>query len=331
VWILDIRSGKLSQVTYSSIAGIDASTFVEPSLIHYKGFDGLEIPAFLMLPKDAPQDHSLSVILAVHGGPEAQERPQFNPLYQYFVSRGYAVLAPNIRGSSGYGKAYLAMDNGPKRWDALKDLEAAVKWIGEHPSLNGRRVAVFGGSYGGFAVLAMLAHYPNLFAAGIDMFGIADFKTFLANTAPYRRPLRAAEYGDPEKDSDFLDAVSPLKHADNIKSPLMVIQGAMDPRVPQSESEAIANSVRSRGGIVEYVLFPDEGHGIAKLPNRIKAYEAMVAFLDKHVKAMMAGDWTSSLTRDVVRGTDHQEGNHLVRRALFEFKHGEWGRCHDEW
>lgn len=284
VWILDIASSKLKQVTYSSRAGIDATTFVEPSLIKVKSFDGIDIPAFLYLPKNAPQDHSVPVILSVHGGPEGQERPFFTALYQYFVSRGFAVLAPNIRGSTGYGNRYLAMDNGPKRWDALKDLAILTDWIGTHPSLNGKKVAVMGGSYGGFASLAMLVHYPEKYAAGIDMFGIADFKSFLANTAPFRRPLRIAEYGDPVKDSEFLDAISPARHVERIKAPLLVIQGVNDPRVPESESALIVRKVKEKGGVVEYLLFPDEGHGIAKLPNRIKAYESVVAFLNKHLR-----------------------------------------------
>lgn len=283
-WVLDLRSNKLKQVTFSSLAGIDADTFVAPSLIKTKSFDGQEISGFLYLPKNAPQDHSLPMIMVVHGGPEGQERPLFTSLYQYFVSRGFAVLAPNIRGSSGYGKRYLALDNASKRWDALKDIEVFAKWAGTQPAINPKKLAIFGGSYGGFAVLAMLVHYPDTFSAGVDMFGIADFKTFLANTAPFRRPLRIAEYGDPVKDSEFLDAISPARHADNIKAPLMVIQGLNDPRVPESESALIVKKVKDKGGVVEYLLFPDEGHGIAKLPNRIKAYEGVVAFLTRYLK-----------------------------------------------
>jgi dipeptidyl aminopeptidase/acylaminoacyl peptidase len=200
------------------------------------------------------------------------------------VSRGYAVLAPNIRGSAGYGKTYLSLDNGPKRWDALKDLNAALDWVATQPGLDSKRVAIFGGSYGGFAVLAMLAHYPNRFAAGIDMFGVTDFKTFLKNTSPYRRANRAAEYGDPEKDSAYMDAISPALHAGRIRAPLFVLQGSNDPRVPESESAQIVAKVKAAGGAVEYLLFPDEGHGFTKLPNRIKAYESVVAFLDKYMR-----------------------------------------------
>lgn len=227
---------------------------------------------------------SLPVILSVHGGPEDQEQPYYTAYYQYFVSRGYAVLTPNVRGSNGYGKGYLALDNGSKRWDALKDLAAAADWIASQPALSSRKIAIFGASYGGFAVLAMLAHYPDRFAAGIDLYGPADLKSFLATTAPYRRPNRIAEYGDPVRDSAFMDAISPLRHAAGIRAPLLVIQGANDPIVPPSESKQIVETITRNGGVAQLMLIPDEGHGFSKLPNRLKAFEAMIAFLDQHVK-----------------------------------------------
>lgn len=284
VWLLDVPEKRLRQVTQSSRAGIDRSTFVAPTLIRYKTFDGREIPAFFYAPKTGGAGQKLPVILSVHGGPESQEPPIFNPIYQYYVSRGYAVLAPNIRGSRGYGKTYLNLDNGAKRWDALRDLNAAVDWIAAQPTLDGKKVAIAGGSYGGFAVLAMLVHYPDRFAAGVDTVGISDLKTFLANTSAYRRANRMAEYGDPAKDSDFMEAISPAGHVEKIAAPLMVVAGKNDPRVPYTEAEQIVAKVKAKGGVVEYLLFPDEGHGVAKLPNRIKYYEAVVAFLDKYVR-----------------------------------------------
>jgi dipeptidyl aminopeptidase/acylaminoacyl peptidase len=281
VWVLDLPGARADQVTFSSLAGIEPKNFVEPALIRYKTFDAREIPAFLYLPKNPPKDRSLPVLLSIHGGPEIQEQPYFWAFYQYFVRRGYAVLAPNIRGSSGYGKAYLALDNGRKRWDALKDIAAAVDWVGQHPALDNKRVAIFGASYGGFATLAMLTHYPELFACGVDFYGFADFKTFLEHTAPYRRPLRIAEYGDPATDADFFDEISPLRHVGRIKSPLLVVQGANDPIVPASESAKIVENIKAKGGTVKYVLFADEGHGLAKLSNRIQAYTEMARFLDQ--------------------------------------------------
>jgi len=173
------------------------------------------------------------------------------------------------------------LDNGRKRWDALKDIAAAVDWIGRHPALDKKRTAIFGASYGGFATLAMLTHYPDLFACGVDFYGFGDFKTFLEHTAPYRRPLRIAEYGDPEKDADFFDEISPLRHVERIKAPLLVVQGANDPIVPASESEKIVEKIKAKAGMVKYVRFPDEGHGLAKLSNRIQAFEEMARFLDE--------------------------------------------------
>jgi dipeptidyl aminopeptidase/acylaminoacyl peptidase len=317
VWVLDLPTGQARQVTFSSLAGIDPKTFVEPALIRYKTFDGREIPAILYLPKNAPRDHSLPVILSIHGGPEIQEQPYFWAPYQYFVSRGYAVLTPNIRGSSGYGKSYLALDNGRKRWDALKDIAAAVDWIGAHPSLDKKQVVIFGPSYGGFATLAMLAHYPDLFVAGIDFYGFADFKTFLENTAPYRRPLRSAEYGDPVKDADFFDEISPARHVQKIKAPLFVLQGANDPIVPATESEQIVKKIKANGGTVKYLLLPDEGHGLSKLSNRIHVHEEIMRFLDhvlgrkkkerqsvifKHVNVIDATGGPPKSDQDVITG-----------------------------
>jgi dipeptidyl aminopeptidase/acylaminoacyl peptidase len=281
LWVLDLPAPQARRVTFSNLAGLDPRTFVEPELIHYRTFDGREIPAFLYLPQSAPRDRSLPVLLVIHGGPEIEEQPYFWAPYQYFVRRGYAVLTPNIRGSSGYGKTYLALDNGRKRWDALKDIAAAGDWVGTHPSLDRKRVIIFGASYGGFATLAMLAHYPDRFVAGIDFYGFADFQTFLKNTAPYRRPLRIAEYGDPVKDADFFDAISPARHVRKIKAPLFVLQGANDPIVPAAESEQIVKKIKAQGGTVRYLLLPDEGHGLAKLSNRIRAFEEMMRFLDE--------------------------------------------------
>ena len=276
VYVLDLATRRSTRVTHSSQAGIDERTLVVPELIHYPGKDGLGIPAFLYLPKRGGRH---PVILSIHGGPEDQEQPWFTAHYQYFLSRGYAILAPNIRGSTGYGKQYLALDNGAKRWDALADLAAAVAWLRARPDIDGTRIVAFGYSYGGFATLAMLAHYPQLFAGGVDLYGPADLTTFLNRTAAYRRGQRMAEYGDPAKDAAFLDAISPLKHVDKMVAPLLVIQGGNDPIVPPSESQQLVDQLRARGRTVRYLLLPDEGHGFQKQVNQIRAYEEMVTFL----------------------------------------------------
>ncbi len=284
VWIYDQTAKKVNQLTAAPMGGIDPATMVEPTLIKYKSHDGLEIPAFFYLPAGAKKDGSLPVILSVHGGPESQERPWFAKLYQYYLSRGYAILAPNVRGSSGYGKAYMAMDNIQKRPEALEDLVWGVEYLKSSGYVDPKKIAVMGGSYGGYSTLAMLTMYPDLWAAGVDIVGIANFETFLKNTGTWRRKLRESEYGYLDKDLDFMKSISPIYMVDKITAPLMVIQGANDPRVPQIEADQIAEKVKARGGVVEYLLFPDEGHGLAKIPNQIKAYTAAADFLDKYVK-----------------------------------------------
>ncbi len=281
IWVWELEKERLTQVTHSSRAGIPQESFTEPQLVRYKTFDGRKIPAFLYLPQKTGR---FPVIVYIHGGPEAQERVWFDPIFQYFLNRGYAVFAPNVRGSTGYGKAYTHLDDVELREDSVKDIAYGVEYLRTIAQVNPEKIAVMGGSYGGYMVLAALTRYPNLWTAGVDIVGIANFKTFLKNTGAYRRKWRIAEYGDPQKDSELLEKISPINHVDKIKAPLMVIQGANDPRVPQSEAEQIVQAIKERNGVVEYLLFPDEGHGISKLPNRIKAYTAIVDFLDRYLK-----------------------------------------------
>jgi dipeptidyl aminopeptidase/acylaminoacyl peptidase len=283
VWVVDLAARRAARVTYSPQGGVAEDSYALPSTIRYKSFDGRSIPALLFVPKGASPARRAPVIVSVHGGPEDQERPYLTNYYQFLVARGYAVLAPNVRGSTGYGKSYVALDNGALRWDALKDVAAAVRWVRSQPRLDGSKVACWGASYGGFITLAMLVHYPELFRAGVDFYGPADLATFLARTAAYRRPQRIAEYGDPARDSTFMATISPARHANRIQRPLLVIQGANDPIVPPAESEDIVRLVRERGGVAEYLLFPDEGHGLGKEPNYVKAYETMLDFLRRHM------------------------------------------------
>lgn len=284
IYYYDFVTKKVKQITYSSTAGIPLSSFVEPKLVRFKSFDGLEIPGYLYLPKNAKRDSSLPVIVSIHGGPEAQELPRFSALYQFFINNGYAIYAPNIRGSTGYGKTYASLDNTTKRKDAIKDVAMIPEFLKTTGYINPRKIIVYGGSYGGYMTLSAVTFYPDLWAAGVDLVGISNFLTFLKNTGAWRQRHRMAEYGDPEKDAEFLKEISPFYHVERIKAPLMIIQGANDPRVPKSESDQIVESIKSRGGIVEYLVFDDEGHGLAKLKNRIKAYKAVVEFLDKYVK-----------------------------------------------
>jgi len=284
VWLLDLATGSSSQLTLSSRAGIRKSSFVDPELVHYRSFDDLEIPGFLYMPDGAKRDGGCPVIVEVHGGPEGQRRADFNPLFQYLVSCGYALFAPNVRGSAGYGRTYTHLDDVEKRMDSVADLAAGARWLVERGIADPKRIAVMGGSYGGFMVLAALTTYPELWAAGVDIVGIANFVTFLENTGPWRRHLREAEYGSLANDRAFLESISPIHHVDRITAPLFVIHGANDPRVPIGEAEQIVHALSERGVPVEYLRYANEGHGLVKLDNRLDAYPKVAEFLDKHLR-----------------------------------------------
>jgi dipeptidyl aminopeptidase/acylaminoacyl peptidase len=284
VWIYDLQARTLKQVTFSARAGIPQSSFVEPELIHYKTFDERMIPAWYYRPRNAAANGSLPVIVSVHGGPEGQALPSFSAVDQYFLARGYAILVPNVRGSTGYGKTYTHLDDVQKREDSVKDLAAAVDWLKSHGGADPKRIAVMGGSYGGYMVLAAITLYPELWSSAVELFGIANFETNLQRTSGYRRKLREREYGSLEKDLEFLRSISPIYKVDRIRAPLFVLQGKNDPRVPYTESEQIVKALRDRNRPVEYILFEDEGHGFVKLNNRLLMYPKIVEFLDKHMK-----------------------------------------------
>lgn len=286
VYVIDIESGETERWTNASTAGIPRETFVDPTLVHYESFDGLEVPAFFSLPhgsEDDDGDAGQPVIVDIHGGPESQRRPSFRAISQYFLNHGYAVFEPNVRGSSGYGTEYTHLDDVEKRMDSVKDLRAGVEWLHDHPAIDEDRIVALGGSYGGFMVLAALTEYPDLWAAGVDIVGIANFVTFLENTGDWRRSLREAEYGSLEDDRTFLEEISPINNIESIATPLFVAHGANDPRVPVGEAEQIATEAEKQGVSVETLVFEDEGHGFSKLDNRIEAYSRIVAFLDEHV------------------------------------------------
>ncbi len=268
--------------THASTAGVPTESFVEPELVRYETFDGREVPAFLSVPGDTSEGET-PVIVDIHGGPESQRRPSFSGLIQYFLSRGYAVFEPNVRGSTGYGKAYTHLDDVEKRMDAVRDIEAAVDWLERRPAIDPDRIVAKGGSYGGFVVLAALTEYPDRWAAGIDSVGIANFVTFLENTGPWRRQLREAEYGSLADDRGLLERISPINNIEQIEAPLFVLHGANDPRVPLAEAEQIVARARDQGVPVEKLVFEDEGHGVSKLENRVEAYTRVVDFLDEHV------------------------------------------------
>lgn len=299
IWLYDLKTKGLTQVTESDRAGIDPGTFISPELIKFKSFDGREIPAWYYKPKPeslrvvpiASEAMTVSrnlpplkVIVSVHGGPEGQSRPGFNPQFQYYLSRGYAVLDPNVRGSTGYGKTFTHLDDIEKREDSVKDIAAAHEWLRTKGGADAKRIAIIGGSYGGYVTMAAVTLYPDLWAAAVSTVGIVDWETFLKNTSGYRRRQREVEYGRLDRDIEFLRRISPMRKIDQIKTPLFVIHGKNDPRVPYTEAEQVVKALKDRNATVEYKLYDDEGHGISKLKNRLDLYPLVADFLDKYMK-----------------------------------------------
>ncbi|MBU0517468.1 S9 family peptidase [bacterium] len=283
VWIYDLKTKAIRQVTHSAMAGIDRASLIRPILVHYPTFDGMEIPGFLYLPPGAKKSDKLPVVVKMHGGPESQTRPWLSTSTQFFVNKGLAVFEPNVRGSTGYGKTYTHLDDVEKRLDSVKDMEYGARWLISEGYADPERLAVFGGSYGGYMVLAALTEQPDLWAVGVDIVGIANFVTFLEKTGDWRRRYRETEYGSLEHDREFLKSISPLHKVKNIRVPLMVIQGANDPRVPAYESEQIVKALQKKKLPVKYLLYEDEGHGLAKLKNKLDAYPQMAEFLLEHL------------------------------------------------
>ncbi len=281
---IELASGDVTRWTFSEVGGLDASQFVTPERIAFPSFDGRVIPAYLFKPETANADAPAPVVINIHGGPEAQYRPYFSGFDQFLMQEfGFAVIRPNVRGSAGYGKSYLQLDNAERREDSVQDIGFLLEWIARQPDLDSSRVAVFGGSYGGYMVLGSMVHFSDRLRAGVDVVGIASFKTFLENTAEYRRDLRRAEYGD-ERDPRMLEVfarIDPLHNAHRITSPLMVIHGVNDPRVPFSEAEQIAPIVRQNDVPVWTVYADNEGHGFAKQDNREYMYATVALFLQE--------------------------------------------------
>lgn len=284
-YTFDAGKSQVTRWTKSEMGGLPPGALREPTLIHFEAKDGRTIPAFYYRPEGPGP---FPVVIDIHGGPEAQARPWLSPLTQFFaVEMKYAVLVPNVRGSDGYGKSYLLLDNGMKREDSVKDIGSLLDWVGRQGELDARRAAVIGGSYGGYMVLASLVHFPERLRAGVDVVGISNFVTFLENTKDYRRDLRRAEYGD-ERDPEmraFLERISPVNNVDKIQSALFVAHGANDPRVPLTETDQIVRAVEARGNDVWYMVANNEGHGFRKRENRDTYYLLAAMFLEKQLAA----------------------------------------------
>lgn len=289
VFVLEIERNALTRHTQSEAGPMDPLQFVPAELVRFPTFDkergrARQVPAFVFR---SPAPGPRPVYIDVHGGPESQYRPAFNPFTQFLVRElGFTVIAPNVRGSSGYGKTYLNLDNGEDREDAVKDIGALLVWIGAQRNLDAKRVFVAGGSYGGYMSLASMVHFGDRLRGGIDVVGISNFVTFLESTSPYRRQLRRQEYGDERlpRMRAYLQRISPLTNASRINKPLLIVQGLNDPRVPANESQQMVAKIRARGGEVWYLAAKDEGHGFRKKSNRDFYQKTIVTFLQAQLK-----------------------------------------------
>jgi dipeptidyl aminopeptidase/acylaminoacyl peptidase len=284
IWILNTITLNMWKATNVQMAGRNPSDFSSALLNRFHSFDGLDVPYFIYYPKGEMPQKGWPVIIIVHGGPEAQSRPEFNPVIQFYVSAGFCVITPNVRGSSGYGRTYLDLDNVEKRLDGIRDIKSLHQHIQRNDSnVDSSRAVIYGGSYGGYAVLASITEHPELWKAAVDIVGISNFVTFLQNTASWRRALREQEYGSLEHDYELLKSLSPINRVERIQCPLFIIQGDNDERVPLSESIGIYEAVTKRGLSARLLRFADEGHGLSKLENRIKAYSEVLSWLKKIV------------------------------------------------
>jgi dipeptidyl aminopeptidase/acylaminoacyl peptidase len=282
IWAWERASGRLWQVTRSQHAGVALDTLVRPELVRFRAHDGLELSGWLFRPRGATS--AGPVVLSFHGGPEGQERPWFNSTYQALLGQGIAVFAPNVRGSSGFGKTFVNLDNGALRYDAIRDIQACAEYVVASGVGEPGRIGIMGGSYGGYMTMAGLADYPDLFAAGANLFGVVNFETFFEQTEPWMAAISKVEYGDPDTERDLLRDLSPIHKLDRVIAPTLVLHGANDTNVPVVEAEQVVQGLQRRGVPVEYVLFPDEGHGFRKTPNRIRSTTAIVRWFMEHLR-----------------------------------------------
>jgi dipeptidyl aminopeptidase/acylaminoacyl peptidase len=283
IWTLNLATKQFTQLTESPHAGVDLKKMVRPELVEYSAHDGLKLSGWLYKPQGT--EGTIPLVLSFHGGPEGQERPGFNSTYQALLIRGIGVFAPNVRGSSGFGKKFVNLDNGALRVNGVKDIKATVDFVVKAGIADPKRIGIMGGSYGGYMVMAGLTEYPELFAAGANLYGITNFETFFKHTQPWMAAISKIEYGNPETEVEMLRQLSPIHRIDRIKAPTLVLHGANDTNVPVIEAEQVVENLKRRNVPVEYVLFADEGHGWRKIPNRIRSTISIVRFFEKHLKS----------------------------------------------
>ena len=280
-WQYEFASQRYTQIAPVAMSGVELSTLVRPELRKYKAQDGLELSGWLYLPKNFQQPGP--VVLSFHGGPEGQERPTFKADYQALLAHGIAVFAPNIRGSSGFGKAFLALDNHEKRFDANRDVYDSANHLVQSGVGARGRLGIVGGSYGGYVVMMAVTEYPETFAAGADLFGIVNFETFFAQSTPWMGAISGGEYGDPKTQADLLKKLSPIHKLDRVRATMLVMHGANDTNVPVVEAQQVVDTLKKNGREVEFLLFPDEGHGWRKIPNRVKSTVTLAEFFARHL------------------------------------------------
>jgi dipeptidyl aminopeptidase/acylaminoacyl peptidase len=279
IYTIDVTTGGVARRTDSRHDDVNLASFVRPELVTYTAHDGLELSGWLYRPRGASGPGPL--VFNYHGGPEGQARPGMSDVTQALIARGIAVFAPNIRGSSGFGKRFVNLDNGPLRFDANRDVEATTKAMVEAGIGDPARLGIMGGSYGGYKVMVGVTDYPDMFAAAANLFGIVNFETFFQQTEPWMAAISTIEYGDPATQSELLRSLSPIHKLNQIRTPLLVLHGANDTNVPVIEAEQIVDNLRRRDIPVEYILFEDEGHGWRKLPNRVRSTVSIVNFFDR--------------------------------------------------
>ena len=283
VHVVDVSTGKVTALRREPRPQLDGLPAVEASIAEVEAFDHQKIPVNVFLPAGS-KGKKLPVIVNYHGGPSGSSAIRWAAGARFFLGQGYAWVEPNVRGSTGFGRAYEAADNGPRRLDAFKDIEATGRWAASQPWADKDRMVVYGGSYGGYTVLIGLTRMPDLWRAGVDLVGVANLKTFMATTSGVIREIFLLEFGDPDKDAAFLDSISPLRDADKIVDPLFVYAGANDPRVPRSESDQIVQALRARKVPVEYMVAANEGHSLAHRENQIAFYSRVARFLENHLR-----------------------------------------------
>lgn len=283
IWKLDLENHRFAELVTADVGELNAASFIEPTVDWFESFDGRQIPACVYAPATLPPSGGYPVLFIVHGGPEMQWRPDFRADVQFLLSQGVMVVAPNVRGSTGYGRVYHQLDDREKRMDSVADLRAIRLALGERDDVNANRIGVFGRSYGGFMVLSALTEDPDLWSLGVDFYGIGNFLTHLLATGPWGRQQRVSEYGDPVVMREALERFSPINRIDRVKAPLLLVHANRDPRVPMGQSEDVYSCLSGFGRDCAYLRIDHEGHGFARLESRLKVFSTFARFLENHL------------------------------------------------